>query len=146
MTKKGESGYLLQEQFSIQSLPGDDVLIGVSGTATDSFRTVGTSIEGINNIKRTMHNIFDYGFGIKDYDHTVDVFALDQIPSNFAAFFTCQLYIIEEDSDDGTRSDGSLIDIHPECAEQDDEGVVLDGDSDILIILKCHLKKEFCIL
>ena len=133
MIKKGEFGYLLQEEFSIQSLLGNNVLIGVTaegyGTATDTFRTVGTSIEGINNIKRTMNNVFDYGFDVKDYDHTVGVYGLGSIPSNATAFFVYQLSIIEEDEDDdGTRSDGTLIEIHPECKEQDDEG---GGDDDI---------------
>lgn len=134
MIKKGEFGYLLQEQFSIQSLLGNDILIGVSavgyGTATDTFRTVGTSIEGVNNVKRTMNNVFDYGYDIKDYDHTVGVYGLENIPSNSTAFFTYQLSIIEDDEDDdGVRPDGSLINIHPECAEQeDDEGGGGSGD------------------
>jgi hypothetical protein len=126
MIEKGQFGYLLQEQFSIQSLLGNDVLIGVSGvgygTATDTFRTVGTSIEGINNIKRTVNNVFDYGFDIKDYDHTLGVYGLENIPSNSTSFFTYQLSIIEDDDDDdGTRSDGTLITIHPECADLVDE-------------------------
>ena len=127
MIKKGQFGYLLQEQFSIQSLLGNDVLIGVSGvgygTATDTFRTVGTSIEGINNIKRTVNNVFDYGFDIKDYDHTLGVYGLENIPSNSTSFFTYQLSVIEDD--DGTRSDGTMITIHPECADLEDE----EGDS-----------------
>jgi len=91
MIKKGEFGYLLQQQFSIQSLLGNNILIGVTadgyGTATDTFRTVGTSIEGVNNIKRTMNNVFDFGFDIKDYEHTVAVYGLENIPSNATAFF-----------------------------------------------------------
>ena len=123
MIKKGEFGYLLQEEFSIQSLLGNDILIGVywcldMETATDTFRTVGTSIEGVNNIKRTINNVFDYGFDVKDYDHTVGVYGLENIPSNATAFFTYQLSIIEDDEDDdGIRPDGSLINIHPECME-----------------------------
>ena len=135
MIKKGQFGYLLQDQFSIQSLLGNDILIGVSGvgygTATDTFRTVGTSIEGVNNIKRTMHNVFEYGFDIKDYDHTVGVYGLENIPSNSTAFFIYQLSIIEDDDDDdGTRNDGSEINIHGECAEQDDEDGGVGGGSD----------------
>ena len=57
MIKKGEFGYLLQDEFSIQSLLGNDILIGVTavgyGTATDTFRTVGTPIEGVNNNIKT---------------------------------------------------------------------------------------------
>ena len=100
-------------------------MIGVSGvgygTATDTFRTVGTSIEGVNNVKRTMNNVFEYGFDIKDYDHTVGVYGLENIPSNATAFFNYQLSIIEDDEDDdGTRNDGSEINIHEECAEQEE--------------------------
>ncbi len=123
MIKKGQFGFLLQDKFSLQNLLENDILIGVTspgyGTATDTFRTVGTSIEGINNIKRSMNHVFDYGFDIKNYDHTVGVYGLENIPSNSSAFFTYQLSIIEDD--DGTRPDGSSIEIHPECSEQDDE-------------------------
>ena len=138
MIKKGQFGYLLQDQFSIQSLLGNDILIGVSGvgygTATDTFRTVGTSIEGVNNIKRTINNVFEYGFDIKDYDHTVGVYGLENIPSNSTAFFIYQLSVIEDDDDDdGTRNDGSEINIHEECMDQEDEdgGSVGGSDEDI---------------
>jgi len=127
MIKKGEFGYLLQQKFSLQNLLENNILIGVTadgyGTATDTFRTVGTSIEGINNIKRSMNNVFDFGFDIKNYDHTVAVYGLENIPSNATVFFTYQLSIIEDDEDDdGIRPDGSLVTIHPECTEQDDDG------------------------
>jgi len=133
MIKKGEFGYLLQQKFSLQNLLENNILIGVTadgyGTATDTFRTIGTSIEGVNNIKRSMNNVFDFGFDIKNYDHTVAVYGLENIPSNATAFFTYQLSIIEDDEDDdGVRPDGSLIDIHPECAEQSDESG--SGNSD----------------
>ena len=149
MIKNGEFGYLLQQKFSIQSLLGNNILIGVVadgyGTATDTFRTVGTSIEGVNNIKRTMNNVFDFGFDIKDYDHTVAVYGLENIPSNATAFFTYQLSIIEDDEDDdGIRPDGSLIVIHPECAKQDgDEG---SGDNDAEITHNTELDFEDRIL
>ncbi|MCV0430196.1 hypothetical protein [Nitrosopumilus sp.] len=131
--KKGQFGYLLQEKFSLQNLLENDILIGVTspgyGTATDTFRTVGTSIEGINNIKRSMNQVFDYGFDIKNYDHTVGVYGLENIPSNSSAFFTYQLSIIEDDEDDdGIRPDGTPITIHPECAEQNDESGGSDDD------------------
>ncbi|MFQ5781760.1 MAG: hypothetical protein ACE5GR_01735 [Nitrosopumilus sp.] len=126
MIKKGQFGYLLQGKFSLQNLLENNILIGVTsdgyGTATDTFRTVGTSIEGINNIKRTVHDVFDFGFDVKNYAHTVNMFGLDTIPSNSSAYFTYQLSIIEEDEDDdGIRTDGSLIEIHPDCVEQSDE-------------------------
>jgi len=131
MIKKGEFGYLLQEKFSLQNLLKNNILIGVTaegyGTATDTFQTIGTSIEGINNIKRSVNNVFDFGYDIKTYDHTVAVYGLESIPSNSSAFFTYQLSIIEDDEDDdGVRPDGTLIEIHPECAEQSDE----DGGKD----------------
>ena len=130
--EKGQFGYLLQEKFSLQNLLENDILIGVTspgyGTATDTFRTVGTSIEGINNIKRSMNQVFDYGFDIKNYEHTVGVYGLENIPSNSSAFFTYQLSVIEDDDDDddGTRPDGTSVTIHPECAGEEDEG----GNSD----------------
>ena len=71
--KKGEFGFLLQEKFSLQNLLENNILIGVAegyGTATDTFRTVGTSIEGINNVKRTVNNYVDFGYDVKDYQHT----------------------------------------------------------------------------
>ncbi len=134
MIEKGQFGYLLQEKFSLQNLLKNNILIGVSsdgyGSATDTFRTVGTSIEGINNIKRTMNNVYDFGFDIKNYDHTVNVFGLENIPSNSSAFFTYQLSIIEDDEDDdGVRPDGSLIDINPHCSDQtDDNSFESEGD------------------
>jgi hypothetical protein len=149
MIKKGEFGYLLQDEFSIQSLLGNNILIGVTGvgygTATDTFRTVGTSIEGVNNIKRTVNNVFDYGFDVKDYDHTVDMFGLNSIPSNSTAFFTYQLSIIEDDEDDdGIRTDGSTINIHPEClVPGSEEG---DGSSDEDITHNTELDSDDIVL
>lgn len=136
MIKKGQFGYLLQEQFSIQSLLGNNILIGASsvgyGTTTDTFRTVGTSIEGVNNVKRTVNNVFDYGFDVKDYDHAVGVYGLDKIPSNSSAYFTYQLSIVEEDQDDdGIRADGSITAIHPNCMGQNDEGSSSDSNDDV---------------
>ena len=127
MIKKGQFGYLLQEKFSLQNLLENGILIGVTspgyGTATDTFRTIGTSIEGINNIKRSMNQVFDYGYDIKNYEHTVGVYGLENIPSNSSAFFTYQLSVVEDDDDDdGIRPDGTSIVIHPDCAEQEDEG------------------------
>ncbi len=135
MIQKGEFGYLLKQKFSLHSLLENNILIGVTadgyGTATDTFRTVGTSIEGVNNVKRTMNNVFDFGFDIKDYDHTVAVYGLENVPSNATAFFTYQLSIIEDDDDDdGIRPDGSLINIHPECAKESNESV---GENDEII-------------
>lgn len=132
MIKKGEFGYLLQEKFSLQNLLKNDILIGVSskgyGTATDTFRTVGESIEEGNKLKRTMKNVFDFGFNVKDYGNTVNVFGIENVPSNATAFFTYQLSMIEDDDDDdGIRPDGSLVEINPECAAQSDDAS--DSDS-----------------
>ncbi|NQV38990.1 MAG: hypothetical protein HQ505_00360 [Nitrosopumilus sp.] len=126
MIKKDQFGYLLQQKYSLQNLLANDILIGVSsegyGTATDTFRTVGESIEMDHKLKRTVEKIVNFGLDVKDYENTVSVFGLDKIPSNATAFFTYQLSIIEDDDDDdGFRSDGSEIEIHPECAEESDE-------------------------
>jgi len=126
MIKKGQFGYLLQEKFSLQNLLDNDILIGVSsegyGTATDTFRTIGESIEMGQKIKRNVNKVIDFGFDIKDYGNTVNVFGLDKVPSNATTFFTYQLSLIEDDEDDdGIRPDGSKIGIHPDCAEITDE-------------------------
>ncbi|MCV0366906.1 MAG: hypothetical protein K5798_06570 [Nitrosopumilus sp.] len=153
MIKKGEFGYLLQEKFSLQNLLKNDILIGVSskgyGTATDTFRTVGESIEEGNKLKRTMKNVFNFGFDVKDYGNTVNVFGIENVPSNATAFFTYQLSMIEDDEDDdGIRPDGSLVEINPECAEQSDDtsdpdssdvthNTELDSDKIILYSIDC---------
>ena len=121
MIKKNQFGYLLQQKYSLQNLLKNDILIGVSsvgyGTATDTFRTVGKSIE-LDQSKRST----DYNFDEKDYDATVRVFGLDKIPSNATAFFTYQLSLIEDDEDDdGFRPDGTEIKIHPNCLSQSDD-------------------------
>jgi len=117
MIKKDQFGYLLQQKYSLQNLLANDILIGVSskgyGTATDTFRTVGESIE-MDQKQRTT----DYNYDDKDYATTVNVFGLNKIPSNATTFFTYQLSLIEDDEDDdGFRPDGTKIQIHPDCAE-----------------------------
>jgi len=121
MIKKDQFGYLLQQKYSLQNLLKNNILIGVSseglGTATDTFRTVGESIETDQN-QRTSN----FQFNMKDYDTTVNVFGLDKIPSNATAFFTYQLSLIEDDEDDdGIRPDGTKVKIHPDCAEESDD-------------------------
>ncbi|MFB5636507.1 MAG: hypothetical protein ACE5RB_07735 [Nitrosopumilus sp.] len=147
--KKNQFGYLLQQKYSLQNLLKNDILIGVSsvgyGTATDTFRTVGKSIELDQNQRST-----DYNFDEKDYDATVNVFGLDKIPSNATAFFTYQLSLIEDDEDDdGFRPDGTEIKIHPNCLEQSDDdssgsdsddithNTELDPDDIILYSIDC---------
>lgn len=121
MIKKDQFGYMLQQKYSIQNLLANDILIGVSsegfGTATDTFRTIGESIEMDQRQRST-----DFNYDDKNYDTTVDVFGLDKIPSNATAFFTYQLSMIEEDEDDdGFRPDGSEITIHENCVDISDE-------------------------
>ncbi len=132
MIKKGQFGYLLEEKFSLQNLLDNDILIGVSsegyGTATDTFRTVGESILMGERVKRNVNNISGFGFDVKDYGNTVNVFGLDKIPSNATAFFTYQLSLIEDDEDDdGFRTDGSEIEINSECAEQEEKTTIGSG-------------------
>ncbi|WP_297592449.1 hypothetical protein [Nitrosopumilus sp.] len=148
--KKGEFGYLLQQKYSLQNLLANDILIGVSskgyGTATDTFRTVGESIEVDHDQRLT-----DYNFDAKNYDTTVNVLGLDKIPSNATAFFIYQLSMIEEDEDDdGFRSDGTKVEIHPDCLDITDEeksgddsskgishNTELDPDDMILYTIDC---------
>ncbi|WP_255430780.1 hypothetical protein [Candidatus Nitrosopumilus sp. SW] len=124
--KKGEFGFLLQEKFSLQNLLANDILIGVTaegyGTATDVFRTVGESIEIEENTKKSINNVYDFGFNTKNYGKAVSVYGLEKIPSNATAFFTYQLSLIEDDEDDdGIRPDGTEIEIHSECADSSSE-------------------------
>ena len=129
MIKKDQFGYLLQQKYSLQNLLANDILIGVSsegyGTATDSFRTIGESIE------MDRGNPNDYNYDDKEYDTTVNVFGLNKIPSNATAFFTYQLSMIEEDEDDdGVRPDGIDIHIDPGCFQgsDDDSGNGISDD------------------
>ena len=151
MIKKGQFGYLLQEKFSLQNLLDNDILIGVSsegyGTATDTFRTVGESIEMGQKIKRNVNKVIDFGYDVKDYRNTVNVFGLDKIPSNATAFFTYQISLIEDDQDDdGLRPDGSTIEIHPECAEQDDKTTLVSGGDSKEVTHNTELDPEDIIL
>jgi len=135
MIKKDQFGYLLQQKYSLQNLLANDILIGVSsegyGTATDTFRTVGESIEMDAKIKRNVSKIIDFGYDVKGYSNTVGVFGLDKIPSNATAFFTYQLSLIEDDEDDnGFRPDGSEISIHPECIDISETEIDLGPDSE----------------
>ncbi|MEX0863151.1 hypothetical protein [Nitrosopumilus sp.] len=144
MIKKDQFGYLLQQKYSLQSLLKNNILIGVSskglGTATDTFRTVGESIETDQN-QRTSN----FQFSLKDYDTTVNVFGLDKIPSNATAFFTYQLSLIEDDEDDdGIRPDGTKIKIHPDCAEVSDDN--LSGSSTEGVTHNTELDPEDMIL
>ncbi|MCV0400770.1 MAG: hypothetical protein K5777_02125 [Nitrosopumilus sp.] len=143
MIKKNQFGYLLQQKYSLQNLLENDILIGVSskgyGTATDTFRTVGQSIEMDQRNRPT-----DYNYDDKEYDTTVNVLGLNKIPSNATAFFTYQLSMIEEDDDDdGFRSDGSEIKIHPDCLQESDDN---SGDSDSEITHNTELDPEDIIL
>jgi hypothetical protein len=151
MIKKGQFGYLLKEKFSLQNLLDNDILIGVSsegyGTATDTFRTVGESIVMGEKVKRNVNNIVDFGYDVKDYGNTVNVFGLDKIPSNATAFFTYQLSLIEDDEDDnGFRPDGSELEIHPECSEQEDGTTLVSGGGSAEITHNTELDPEDIIL
>ena len=77
--KKDQFGYLLKQKYSLQNLLDNDILIGVSsegyGTATDTFRTVGESIE-LDQKQR----ITDFNYDDKDYDTTVNVMGLNKNP------------------------------------------------------------------
>ena len=151
MIKKGQFGYLLKEKFSLQNLLDNDILIGVSsegyGTATDTFRTVGESIEMGERVKRNVNNISNFGYDVKDYGNTVNVFGLDKIPSNATAFFTYQLSLIEDDEDDdGFRTDGSKIEIHSECSDQEDKTTLVSGGGSAEITHNTELDPEDIIL
>lgn len=140
MIKKGEFGYHLKQKFNLQNTLKNDIMIGASskgfGTATDNFRTVGTSIEMGDTVKRTMNDKVDFGFDVKDYDNTVQVFSLDKIPSNSTTVFVYQMSIVEDDEDDdGVAPNGSNVKVHPDCADKsyndNDLTVRSDGGNEI---------------
>ncbi len=150
--QKDQFGYLLQQKYSLQNLLANDILIGVSsegyGTATDTFRTVGESIE-LDQRQRQSDFLYDDKF----YDTTVNVMGLDKIPSNSTAFFTYQLSLIEDDEDDdGFRPDGSQLNIHPDCLEESEENASdneeithnteLDPEDVILYTIDCLKEDE----
>ncbi|WP_232202972.1 MULTISPECIES: hypothetical protein [Nitrosopumilus] len=147
--KKGEFGFLLREKFSLQNLLVNDILIGVNaegyGTAIDTFRTVGESIVLEKNTKKSLTSS-NFGFDTKNYEKSVSVFGLDKIPSNATAYFTYQFSLIEDDGDDdGIRSDGTEIEIHPECKTQSNESN-LNNDSDSEITHNTELDSENMLL
>ena len=121
--QKGEFGYHLKQKLHLQNLLKNDIMIGVSsegyGTSIDTFRTVGQSIELDDTIKRSVNQKTDFGFEVKDYKSTVQVFGPEKIPSNSTAVFTYQITLIEDDEDDdGIGSDGKEVEIHPDCTEE----------------------------
>jgi len=133
--KKGEFGYHLKQKFNLHNLLKNDILIGVSsegyGTATDTFRTIGKTLEMGDTVKRTLNNKLDFGFDVKDYDTTVQVFGLPAIPSNSTAIFSYQLAIIEDDEDDdGIAPDGSEVEVHPDCL--DSESDLFESNEDVV--------------
>ena len=117
------------------------------GTATDTFRTVGESIEMEENSKQSISNVQDFGFEQKNYAKTISVFGLDKIPSNSTSFFTYQLTMIEDDEDDdGIRPDGTEIEINPNCAEQSSDEILLEDPESAEITHNTELDAEKMIL
>ena len=124
--KKGEFGYHLKQKLHLQNTLKNNIMIGVSsegyGTAIDTFRTVGKSIELGDTEKRSVNQKQDFGLEVKDYKNAVQIFGPTKIPSNSTAVFTYQISLVEQDEDDdGIASDGSEIEIHPDCAERSED-------------------------
>jgi len=152
MIKQGEFGYHLKQKFNLHNLLKNEIIIGASsegyGTDTDTFRTVGKSLEMTDTIKRTLNNKLDFGWDVKDYDTTVQLFGLPAIPSNSTAIVSYQLSIIEDDEDDdGIAPDGSEVEIHPDCLDSESElfessdtvehNMELDIEERILFTIDC---------
>ncbi|HET9008540.1 MAG TPA: hypothetical protein VFN17_00240 [Nitrosarchaeum sp.] len=114
--KKGQFGYYLRQDLNLSNLLANDIMIGVSakgyGVATDTFSTVGTSIN-IDNDKIT--------------EKDVKLFVPERIPSNATAIVTYQINAVENDDDDDLDEDGNPIPDTSENTEdtEDEDKIIL---------------------
>lgn len=114
--KKGQFGYYLRQNFNLSNLLANDIVIGVSakgyGIATDTFSTVGTSLN-IDNDKIT--------------EKDVKLFVPDKIPSNATTIATYQINAVEDDDDDDLDEDGNPIPNAQEDTEdtEDEDKIIL---------------------
>jgi len=106
--KKGQFGYYLRQNLDLSHLLANDIKIGVSaegyGIATDTFSTVGKSINIDNN---------------KITEKDVQLFIPERIPSNATSIVTYQVIAVEEDDDD-VDENGNPITEETEDAEDED--------------------------
>ncbi|MBS3922318.1 MAG: hypothetical protein KGZ37_04125 [Nitrosarchaeum sp.] len=113
--KKGEFGYYLRQNLDLSHLLANDIKIGVSsegyGIATDTFSTVGKSINIDNN---------------KITEKDIQLFIPERIPSNATSIVTYQVIAVEDDDDD-VDENGNTITEETEDAE-DENKIILTID------------------
>jgi len=97
--KKGQFGFYLRQNLDLSNLLANDIVIGVSapgyGIATDTFSTVGTSMN-IDNKKIT--------------EKDIRLFIPDRMPSNATSVITYQVGAIETDDDDVDQNGDPITD------------------------------------
>ncbi|HSB83565.1 MAG TPA: hypothetical protein VLD64_03665, partial [Nitrosarchaeum sp.] len=97
--KKGQFGFYLRQNLDLSNLLANDIVIGVSapgyGIATDTFSTVGTSMN-IDNKKIT--------------EKDIQLFIPDKMPSNATSIITYQVGAIETDDDDVDENGDPITD------------------------------------
>ncbi|HSA77084.1 MAG TPA: hypothetical protein VLE02_06030 [Nitrosarchaeum sp.] len=109
--KKGQFGYYLRQNLDLSHLLANDIKIGVSaegyGIATDTFSTVGKSINIDNN---------------KITEKDVQLFIPERIPSNATSIVTYQVIAVEEDDDDVDENGNPITE---EIEDAEDEDIII---------------------
>lgn len=97
--KKGQFGYYLRQELNLSNLLANDIVIGVSaegyGIATDTFSTVGTSMNIDNN---------------KITEKDMQLFIPQRMPSNATSIVAYQLGAIETNVDDVDKDGNPITD------------------------------------
>ncbi|MBS3926563.1 MAG: hypothetical protein KGZ34_07745 [Nitrosarchaeum sp.] len=109
--KKGQFGYYLRQNLDLSHLLANDIKIGVSaegyGIATDTFSTVGKSINIDNN---------------KITEKDIQLFIPERIPSNATSIVTYQVIAVEDDDDDVDENGNPII---QETEDTEDENIII---------------------
>ena len=115
--KKGQFGYYLRQNLDLSNLLANDIKIGVSaegyGIATDTFSTVGKSINIDNN---------------KITEKDIQLFIPERIPSNATSIVTYQVIAVETDDDDVDENGNPIIN---ETEDADDENKIILSIDDL---------------
>ena len=115
--KKGQFGYYLRQNLDLSNLLANDIKIGVSaegyGIATDTFSTVGKSINIDNN---------------KITEKDIQLFIPARMPSNATSIVTYQVIAIETDDDDVDENGNPIIN---ETEDTDDENKIILSIDDL---------------
>ena len=115
--KKGQFGYYLRQNLDLSNLLANDIKIGVSaegyGIATDTFSTVGKSINIDNN---------------KITEKDIQLFIPERMPSNATSIVTYQVIAVETDDDDVDENGNPITD---ETEEEEDENKIILSIDDL---------------